>query len=91
MNRRELIGLLAIIVFLGWRGVADAQENAATMRPSAGDDHPALAHRDTRYRLCASDAIALTFPLTPEFDQTVNIQPDGFGSLAGRETCIWKG
>ena len=27
--------------------------------------------------------IALTFPLTPEFDQTVNIQPDGFASLAG--------
>ena len=39
--------------------------------------------RDARYRLCATDVIALTFPLTPEFDQTVNIQPDGFASLAG--------
>jgi polysaccharide export outer membrane protein len=39
--------------------------------------------RNPRYRLCASDAITLTFPLTPEFDQSVSIQPDGFVSLAG--------
>lgn len=45
--------------------------------------HPALQHRDDRYRLCPSDVIALTFPLTPEYDQTLNIQPDGFASLAG--------
>ena len=46
-------------------------------------DDPALQRRNARYRLCASDAITLTFPLTPEFDQTVNVQPDGFVSLAG--------
>jgi len=44
---------------------------------------PDLEHRDARYQLCASDVIALEFPLTPEFDQTVDIQPDGFASLAG--------
>lgn len=49
----------------------------------ADADRPALHHRDDRYRLCASDVIALTFPLTPEFNQTVNIQPDGYASLAG--------
>jgi polysaccharide biosynthesis/export protein len=42
-----------------------------------------LQRRDARYRLCATDVVALTFPLTPEFDQTVSIQPDGFASLAG--------
>ncbi len=42
-----------------------------------------LQRRDARYRLCPSDVIVLTFPLTPEFDQTVSIQPDGFASLAG--------
>jgi len=42
-----------------------------------------IEHRYGRYRLCASDVIALTFPLTPEFDQTINIEPDGFASLAG--------
>ena len=46
-------------------------------------DRPALLQRNPRYRLCASDVIALTFPLTPEYDQTVTVQPDGFISLAG--------
>lgn len=46
-------------------------------------DRPALQRRNPRYRLCASDVIALTFPLTPEFDQTVSVQPDGFITLAG--------
>ena len=46
------------------------------------DDRPALQRRDaSRYRLCASDVVALTFPQTPEFNQTVNVQPDGYVSL----------
>jgi polysaccharide biosynthesis/export protein len=60
---------------------------ATLPEPSSGNIHdaddPVLQQRNARYRLCASDAITLTFPLTPEFDQTVNIQPDGFASLAG--------
>jgi polysaccharide export outer membrane protein len=47
------------------------------------DDNPALQRRNARYRLCASDAVTLTFALTPEFNQTVNVQPDGFVSLVG--------
>jgi polysaccharide export outer membrane protein len=47
------------------------------------DSRQELQRRDARYRLCASDVVALTFPLTPEFDQTVTVQPDGFASLAG--------
>jgi polysaccharide export outer membrane protein len=47
-------------------------------------DRPALQRRDTsRYRLCASDVIALTFAQTPEFNETVNVQPDGYVSLIG--------
>lgn len=52
-------------------------------RVATDSDRPVLQRRDDRYRLCASDVIALTFPLTPEFDQTVNIQQDGFASLTG--------
>jgi polysaccharide biosynthesis/export protein len=47
------------------------------------DFRPELQRRDARYRLCASDVVLLSFPLTPEFDQTVSVQPDGFVSLAG--------
>lgn len=80
MNLRRLIPAGALI--FGLLCVpAKAQED--TPAPSPVSSHPSLQHRDDRYRLCASDVIALTFPLTPEFDQTVNIQPDGYASLSG--------
>ena len=50
---------------------------------SSDSGHPALERRGARYQLCASDVISITFPLTPEYNQTVNIQPDGFASLSG--------
>jgi polysaccharide export outer membrane protein len=50
-----------------------------------------LPRRDERYRLAASDTIALTFPLTPEFNQTVNIEPDGFAALAGAGSIRLEG
>jgi polysaccharide export outer membrane protein len=57
--------------------------SAPSPRTATAADDPALSRLDARYRLCTSDVIALTFPLTPEFDQTVSIEPDGFASLAG--------
>jgi polysaccharide export outer membrane protein len=64
-------------------GLAKANERGPSSGSPHGVDDPVLQRRNARYRLCASDAITLTFPLTPEFDQTVNVQPDGFVSLAG--------
>jgi len=61
-----------------------ALKNGVQAAPRIADsDRPEPQRRNARYRLCASDVIALTFPLTPEFDQTVNVQPDGYVSLAG--------
>lgn len=42
-----------------------------------------MARRDSRYRICVSDVVAISFPLTPEFNQTTTVQPDGFVTLAG--------
>jgi polysaccharide export outer membrane protein len=64
-------------------GLAKAEQNSRSSASDRAADDPILQRRNARYRLCASDAITLTFPLTPEFDQTVNVQPDGFVSLAG--------
>ena len=91
------IGRLALAAFLtviychpaAAQTNGDLQPSAASLLDtppavkSSDSSHPALEHRGTRYQLCASDAIAITFPLTPEFNQTVNIQPDGFASLSG--------
>jgi polysaccharide export outer membrane protein len=42
---------------------------------------PTFADRDARYRLQATDTLEIHYRYTPEFDQTVTIQPDGFAVL----------
>jgi polysaccharide export outer membrane protein len=42
---------------------------------------PVLETRDPRYKLVAGDAFDLTFQFTPDFNQTVTVQPDGFITL----------
>jgi polysaccharide biosynthesis/export protein len=96
MTNRYVNEILALVFFVAAASVVFAQENTVSVQATAGSramsgeesigvetGNPALAHRDPRYRLCPSDVIALAFPMTPEFDQAVNIQPDGFASLAG--------
>lgn len=61
-----------------------AQPNGAAGRAKSSRDSAAeLQRRGERYRLCPSDVISLTFPITPEFDQTVSIEPDGYVNLTG--------
>lgn len=60
-----------------------AEATGAKQAYATEPDSPALQRRDSRYRLYPSDQIAITFPLTPEFNQTVTIEPDGYASLAG--------
>ena len=50
---------------------------------SASATRPTFAQRYPRYLLRPSDVIQLAFPITPEFDQTISVQPDGFISLRG--------
>ena len=42
-----------------------------------------FADRDPRYRLQPTDVVEVHYRYTPEFDQTVVIQPDGFVNLRG--------
>ena len=44
---------------------------------------PELHRRNPRYQLCKDDVLQLTFVLTPEFSQTITVQPDGFITLLG--------
>jgi len=44
---------------------------------------PVLQTRNPRYQLCKGDVFDLDFPYTPEFNQTVTVQPDGYIALRG--------
>lgn len=53
----------------------------ATARPDAS--RPQLSERGPRYRLVRSDVIEVKFKFSPEYDQTVTVQPDGYITLDG--------
>jgi polysaccharide export outer membrane protein len=42
-----------------------------------------LQQRYPRYQVQRDDVLSITFPLSPEFNQTVTIQPDGYVNLQG--------
>jgi polysaccharide biosynthesis/export protein len=56
---------------------------AAVPDASKTAQQPTLQSRDQRYQLGRNDVFEVDFLLTPEFNQTVTIQPDGYISLRG--------
>jgi len=89
------LGFVLFLITVGGVG-AQAQDpvTSPTNRPPAavrenGDgagDHQqttALEHRNRRYQIHSADVLELGFPFTPEFNQTVTVQPDGYITLRG--------
>jgi polysaccharide biosynthesis/export protein len=52
-----------------------------TDNPPVGNDRPELQHRNPRYKVTRDDVLSITFPLVPEMNQRVTIQPDGYITL----------
>lgn len=52
----------------------------ATSVPDNGS-RPELQQRHPRYEIQREDVLALSFPLSPEMNQTVTVQPDGYINL----------
>ncbi|PYU82083.1 MAG: hypothetical protein DMG50_13200, partial [Acidobacteria bacterium] len=91
----------SFLVYLTIMGAvaAQAQEAAPAIPPvpqaitagGGGDEAghgqtPVLQHRNSRYQLHSSDVLELSFPFTPEFNQAVTIQPDGYITLRSVES-----
>jgi polysaccharide biosynthesis/export protein len=63
-------------------GTGSAGMAAATSGQADGKGNPKLGgERRPLYRLTRSDVVTLSFTLSPEFDQTLTIQPDGYVAL----------
>src|SRR5271154_237541 len=62
---------------------------AATVRPD--DDRPALQQRNPRYQVMRDDVLNISFPLSPELNQTVTIQPDGYITLLNAGSVFVQG
>jgi polysaccharide biosynthesis/export protein len=52
---------------------------------------PVLEERHPRYILQREDVLLLTFPLTPELNQTVTVQPDGYINLQNAGSVYAQG
>ncbi len=59
---------------------------------AGGNGNPTLGgERHPLYRLAKSDTFDLTFTFSPEFNQTVVVQPDGFVALKGAGSLLCEG
>ena len=52
---------------------------------------PTLSERHPRYVLQREDTLLLTFPLSPELNQTVTVQPDGYINLQNTGSVYAQG
>lgn len=54
---------------------------AESIPASATSNTPRLQRRYPRYEVDSGDVLEINFPFTPEFNQTVTVNPDGYISL----------
>lgn len=77
-------GLLLLTGMLMGQEMAQTAVNNATAATPTADTQsstPQLQQRDQRYHLAAGDTFDVSFELSPEFNQTLTVQPDGYVTL----------
>jgi len=76
-----LVQFLLLSLALGVRAQQASPSNSSS-GTALDNTNPQLQHRP-RYMIQRTDTIALTFPLSPEFNQTITVEPDGYVTLVG--------
>jgi polysaccharide export outer membrane protein len=103
MCRKSLLGSLFLVVLAIAPAGLFAQQNDAPTQASTGPNHTqssnspttdqlTLQQRNPRYTVGLDDVLAITFPLSSEFDQpSVKVQPDGYINLQGTKSIYVRG
>ena len=86
--KRILLAEMVALTLLMVGGLTRAQEAsqpgaAASKAPTASQSTPTFSQRDSRYVLRPGDSFEVSFDFTPELNQTIMVQPDGFINLRG--------
>jgi polysaccharide export outer membrane protein len=86
----SIIALAALIVTIAIPAAGQGTLTPATTGASSSSNvvasthtTPGLHDRNPRYQLRTGDTFDLDFELSPEFNQTVAVQPDGYVTLKG--------
>lgn len=64
---------------------------SSSIAVASTDTAPGFQERSPRYRLRKGDSFDLDFELSPEFNQTVSVQPDGYVTLKGVGSIFVEG
>jgi polysaccharide export outer membrane protein len=88
---RTAISTSAILLFavasMAGQGAGSPRSFAKTSPTSS----PQLQQRYPRYVIQRQDVLLISFPLSPELNQTVTVQPDGFINLQSTESLHIEG
>jgi polysaccharide export outer membrane protein len=77
----SVLTLLCATLPLSGQQMASANTAAAFAPADTNPSASQLVQRNPRYVIQRQDVLVLTFPLTPELNQTVTVQPDGYINL----------
>lgn len=80
-SSRKVVLCLAVISFAVFARLNAQTGSAAVASASPANSGPRLEERYPRYKIQNQDTLLLSFPLSPELNQTVTVQPDGFVNL----------
>jgi polysaccharide export outer membrane protein len=87
MMKRMLLSVSVLLLAsatLSWtQNVPQAMAVSATTSSANIKSDPQLQTRNPRYSIRAADTFEVNFELSPEFNQSVTVQPDGFITLKG--------
>jgi len=91
MRKRISLPMSVLLMLVFALGMCSAQQASqlvavsSTDTATSGDTKtaPGFQTRNPRYSIRAGDVFDVNFELSPEFNQTVTVQPDGFITLKG--------
>lgn len=88
-----IAGVLAVVAVAatGQEASAPSTGNGSSTSPAVTTPAPTFQERNPRYRIRKGDTLDLDFALSPEFNQTVAVQPDGYATLKGVGTVYIQG
>lgn len=86
------VGLVATVASIGLAQQTPTNSVGENQGASVSNRGQALPSPvEQRYRLRPGDSFDVDFALTPEFNQTVSVQPDGYGTLKAVGTISVQG
>ena len=100
MGRLTLLSVTSIFLVTATIALPARGQSVEASTPPAGDiggpaqagpDRPALEHRNPRYVVMRDDILIVSFPISPELDQTLTVQPDGYITLLNAGSLYVQG